>query len=252
MAMNNLSIDGEFRYIIQWFNEWSELQRDDFVPVLVEYLLQGEAGEVYMNGMVNSVALTGIQDKPMSLFQCRIKLFREWNKKWPLELKHKLQEKIVEIDSKVGEKITNEIKSHGGEPLIIETNGCNGVAVDTEVPIEAEVDNGENATSDVTADELAETAEEAINLDSQIVAALNNETPVDDNITTENATTNATADTTDSAGSAAVTATILLNSIIDTQLHLEPADQVQMQTQSVLEENNATTDCSATTTATVA
>lgn len=58
MSMSNLSIDGEFRYIIQWFNEWSELQRDDFVYVLVEYLARGcttdVGGGVYVNGLVNS------------------------------------------------------------------------------------------------------------------------------------------------------------------------------------------------------
>ena len=74
MAMNNLSTDGEFRYIIQWFNEWSELQRDDFVPVLLEYLQQGGPNEVYMNGIVNSVSQSSIQDKPMSLFQCRVSI----------------------------------------------------------------------------------------------------------------------------------------------------------------------------------
>lgn len=78
--MNNLSIDGEFRYIIQWFNEWSELQRDDFVPVLLEYLQQGIPNEVYMNGIVNSVSQTSIQDKPMSLFQCRVSIAFASNK----------------------------------------------------------------------------------------------------------------------------------------------------------------------------
>lgn len=79
MSMNNLSIDGEFRYIIQWFNEWSELQRDDFVYVLVEYLTRdlGEGGSsTYLNGIVNSLATSGVQDKPMSLFQCRVTIFK--------------------------------------------------------------------------------------------------------------------------------------------------------------------------------
>ncbi|XP_017471563.1 PREDICTED: uncharacterized protein LOC108362919 [Rhagoletis zephyria] len=245
MGMNNLSIDGEFRYIIQWFNEWSELQRDDFVPVLVEYLLQGEAGagQVYMNGMVNSVAHAGIQDKPMSLFQCRIKLFREWNKKWPLELKLKLQEKITEMDSKVGEKIVNEIKSHGGEQLNIEMNGFNGVGEDIEAPTEPEVGDEGNSTSFGVTDELSETTEEATNLDSQIVAALNNETPVDDNITLTN--TNISTTEVDSTA-------VTVNSFIDTQLRLEPADQDLMQAQSIFEENSVLADCSPNTTATVA
>jgi len=90
MSMSNLSVDGEFRYIIQWFNEWSELQRDDFVYVLVEYLTReisvgadedGSGGGTYVNGVVNSMATSGVQDKPMSLFQCRVtmKLFKFLN-----------------------------------------------------------------------------------------------------------------------------------------------------------------------------
>lgn len=81
MSMSNLSVDGEFRYIIQWFNEWSELQRDDFVYVFVEYLTRdvcvgadedGSGGSPYVNGVVHSLATSAVQDKPMSLFQCRV------------------------------------------------------------------------------------------------------------------------------------------------------------------------------------
>jgi len=69
--MNNLSIDGEFRYILQWFSEWSELQRDDFVPLVVEYLSNGTES-AYMNGVVNSLYAINFSSKPMSLFQCRV------------------------------------------------------------------------------------------------------------------------------------------------------------------------------------
>ncbi|XP_037929393.1 uncharacterized protein LOC119678370 [Teleopsis dalmanni] len=106
MAVNNLSIDREFRYIVQWFNEWSDLERNDFVPVFVNYFIQDNEN-LHLNGVVNSVADIGI--KPMSLFQCRIKLFREWNVKWPLEFKSKLKEKIIEIDPKTGENIISEM-----------------------------------------------------------------------------------------------------------------------------------------------
>lgn len=243
--MNNLSIDGEFRYIIQWFNEWSELQRDDFVPVLLEYLQQGIPNEVYMNGIVNSVSQTSIQDKPMSLFQCRIKLFREWNKKWPAELKQKLQDKVTEIDSKVGEKITKENMPNAGEQV----NGCNGDAAAIEAHNEVNEGDGENNITSEIADESNEAAEVSTNLESHIVEALNNETPVDDNNTNEN-DDNQIDDTTPI--SIVVTATANENSINNVQLHLEPDEQVQIQAQSALEENMAVVDSNAPTTATVA
>lgn len=75
MSGNNLSVDGELRYIIQWFNEWSELQRDDFLPIVVEYLTK-DNGTHYMNGVVNSLSAASFDEKPMSLFQCRVSLMK--------------------------------------------------------------------------------------------------------------------------------------------------------------------------------
>lgn len=70
MSGHNLSHEGELRYIIQWFNEWSEFQRDDFLPILADYL----GKENYVNGMVSSLAGASCIDKPMSLFQCRVSI----------------------------------------------------------------------------------------------------------------------------------------------------------------------------------
>lgn len=69
----NLSVEGELRYIVQWFNEWSELQREDFLPIVVEYLTK-DRGAHYMNGVVNSMSAASFEEKPMSLFQCRVSI----------------------------------------------------------------------------------------------------------------------------------------------------------------------------------
>lgn len=74
MASHNLSDERELRYIIQWFNEWSELQREDFVPILAEYLARGIENGVHLNGVVSGLANASCQDKPMSLFQCRVSI----------------------------------------------------------------------------------------------------------------------------------------------------------------------------------
>ncbi|XP_068155250.1 uncharacterized protein [Drosophila tropicalis] len=180
MSMSNLSVDGEFRYIIQWFHEWSELQRDDFVYVLVEYLTNvgdggGGGGGVYVNGVANSLASSGVQDKPMSLFQCRIKLFREWSPKWPIEFKCKLQEKINEIDANVGEKIINELKGptgHNGDVAVhLHVNGSSG---DNELEVEQEMEHTVAATADTTAQN------QASENDNHLAEVLRQETPVDD------------------------------------------------------------------------
>ncbi|GAB0097792.1 uncharacterized protein DMENIID0001_134610 [Sergentomyia squamirostris] len=111
---SNLTMDGELRYMVQWFNEWSELQRQDFLPILLECL----SPESYVNGLVSGIAEASCNDKPMSLFQCRVKLFREWSSKWPQNIKEKLSEKVAEIDPGFKEKFNTELQS-------MQTNGSN-------------------------------------------------------------------------------------------------------------------------------
>ncbi|XP_059610995.1 uncharacterized protein C14orf119 [Phlebotomus argentipes] len=109
---NSLTMDGELRYMVQWFNEWSELQRQDFLPILLECL----SPESYVNGLVSGMAEASCNDKPMSLFQCRVKLFREWSSKWPQNIKEKLSEKVSEIDPTFGDKFSSELEG-------LQTNG---------------------------------------------------------------------------------------------------------------------------------
>ncbi|XP_016961331.1 uncharacterized protein LOC108032030 [Drosophila biarmipes] len=191
MSMSNLSIDGEFRYIVQWFKEWSELQRDDFVYVFVEYLARSSSSnsnfsEVHVNGLVNSLASASVQDKPMSLFQCRIKLFREWSPKWPIEFKCMLQEKISEIDAKVGEKIINELRGphsvHNGDVAVhLNANGASEEAGEPELeqPSALSVAEMAEVAAPVAGEEPAEPAPEPED-DNRLAAVLSQETPVDD------------------------------------------------------------------------
>lgn len=74
MSANVLTTESEFRYLVQWFNEWSELQRDDFLPILVDYLTK-DSPAVYVNGIISGLAGSTCSDKPMSLFQCRVSFY---------------------------------------------------------------------------------------------------------------------------------------------------------------------------------
>lgn len=161
MTSNNLSVERELRYVIQWFNEWSELQRDDFLPILSEYLTN-ENG-VYMNGLVSGLAAASCLDKPMSLFQCRVstnfvrqmrvnvkkkitfalkvKLFREWSAKWPMDLKLKLKEKVLEIDPAYFERLNGELVGaiNGNGEIASEDHLINGNNIDALNPLELAV-----------------------------------------------------------------------------------------------------------------
>lgn len=112
-----LTADREFRYIVQWFSEWSDFQREDFVPVLASYLAgtPGSTGTKtpYINGIIGGMANLSGQDKPMSLFQCRVKLFNEWSSKWPESHREKLLERLTELDADFGLHVRRELS---GEP----------------------------------------------------------------------------------------------------------------------------------------
>lgn len=69
--MTMLSVEAQMGYLVQWFTEWSDLQRTDFLPVLAEKL----SNVTYVNGIVNSISGVNCQDKPMSLFECRVCIF---------------------------------------------------------------------------------------------------------------------------------------------------------------------------------
>ncbi|XP_015836844.1 uncharacterized protein C14orf119 isoform X2 [Tribolium castaneum] len=102
-----LSTDAQIRYLVQWFHEWSDLQRSDFVPILAEKY----ANKAYVNGIVNSIANVNCQEKPMSLFECRVKLFREWFSQWSADQKESFLKQIKEIDSGFADKLNAELQN---------------------------------------------------------------------------------------------------------------------------------------------
>ena len=96
----NLSNDAQLRYIIEWFQEWSEMQRGDFLGILLEKssLVNGLLSGI--EGLCSKVDL----DRPPSLFQCRVKLFREWSQNWSQQEKDTLISSIKNIDPKFAEQ----------------------------------------------------------------------------------------------------------------------------------------------------
>ena len=71
----DLNGDQQMNYFLSWFNTWSDLQKSDFVPILAQKTGQAPPE---MNGL----SLNDSDKKPMSLFQCQLKLFKEWAGAW--------------------------------------------------------------------------------------------------------------------------------------------------------------------------
>lgn len=66
MSNPGLTSEAQIRYILQWFGEFSELQREDFLPILVA----AHSGKP--DQLASTLASLTCDDKPVSLFQCRV------------------------------------------------------------------------------------------------------------------------------------------------------------------------------------
>lgn len=95
-------------YLVQWFHEWSEMQRSDFLPILSQKF----GNKSYVNGLLPGMeGISNLEDKPPSLFQCRIKLFREWADSWSREEKDQFLNHIKTTDPEFIRKYDEELDS---------------------------------------------------------------------------------------------------------------------------------------------
>lgn len=102
------STQAQLRYMIEWFQEWSEMQRDDFLGILLDKC--GPTGLV--NGLVSGMENLGCKEdsvRPPSLFQCRVKLFCEWSQNWSQQEKDSLISSIKNIDAQFAEKYEQRV-----------------------------------------------------------------------------------------------------------------------------------------------
>ncbi|XP_039757527.1 uncharacterized protein C14orf119 homolog [Pararge aegeria] len=99
MSNPALTSEAQLRYILQWFGEFSELQREDFLPILAA----AHSGKPEQ--LAATLASMSCDDKPVSLFQCRIKLFNEWFPTWAEEDRDRLVAAVSEIDADFGTKL---------------------------------------------------------------------------------------------------------------------------------------------------
>jgi len=103
----DLSNDQQMNYLLSWFNNWSDLQKDDFVPVMAETMSSKHA---HLNGITTSLSnlncLDSVKRRP-SLFDCQMTLYREYVRSWSDDQKNYLILRLKEIDSVFGRKYEN-------------------------------------------------------------------------------------------------------------------------------------------------
>lgn len=115
------TVVAQIRYLLQWFGEWSEMERSDFLPVLV-HGLGGRSAIV--NGMLPILESLCKEDgPPLSLFKCRIKLFTEWIQMWTDEDKDSFLSGIRSMDMDFAQRFEQKLSAHGAN----NTEHYNGV-----------------------------------------------------------------------------------------------------------------------------
>lgn len=130
------TVVAQIRYLLQWFGEWSELERGDFLPVLVH-------GFGANNGAVNGLlpimeSLCKEDGRPLSLFKCRIKLFTEWVQTWSDDDKESFLTGVRSMDSDFAERYEQKTSA---ACAVEDTEHCNGV-------------NGDQNPEELAADEV--------------------------------------------------------------------------------------------------
>lgn len=125
-------VDAQLRYTVQWFHEWSEMQRGDFLPILAQKLAPGS----YVNGLLSGVESLSCNEngRPPSLFQCRVKLFRDWFETWSPAEREQLLGHIKSMDPAFHTKILEELEA-------LSTGSRPQPARDEDAPVVAEDNN---------------------------------------------------------------------------------------------------------------
>ena len=66
-----LNNDQQMNYLLAWFTNWSDLQKEDFVPILAEKLSSKWAAVNGVNETLSHLNLSQ-SERPPSLFQCQV------------------------------------------------------------------------------------------------------------------------------------------------------------------------------------
>ncbi len=95
------------------------MQRGDFLPILIQKFHDKEQ----INGLIPSMDACSVESRPPSIFECRIKLFKEWSDTWSEAERQQLLNELRSIDEEFVEKFAAQVSGNAKpneEPL---TNG---------------------------------------------------------------------------------------------------------------------------------
>lgn len=98
---DDLSEDKTINYFLSWFNQWSCLQKTDFVKIL-SHEIYSNSTDMKVKSVQKMLEHININEcyrtKPLSIFGCQVKLFREWFSGWSDDQKNYLVMRLQAID----------------------------------------------------------------------------------------------------------------------------------------------------------
>ncbi|XP_066990394.1 uncharacterized protein C14orf119 isoform X2 [Macrobrachium rosenbergii] len=103
----------QVKFLAQWFTAWSEMQREDFLPILV----QAYHPKDHINGLLGGIDSLKIQGRRPSLFDCQVKLFHDWIGSWTENERIELLEEIRQIDPDFMSQYDKEVRGESSRDI---------------------------------------------------------------------------------------------------------------------------------------
>lgn len=105
-------------YLCEWFSSWSEMQREDFIPILAQAYFPKD----HINGLLGGISDLSVGARRPSLFDCQVKLFHDWFANWTDAERTRLLEYLTETDpdfmAQYEKKVSGEIDDIRDTPSI--------------------------------------------------------------------------------------------------------------------------------------
>jgi len=168
-----LNNDQQMNYLLAWFNNWSDLQKEDFVPVLAEKMSSKWAAVNGLTEDMKSMAVTN-SGRPVSLFQCQVNLFKDWVVAWSDDQKNYLILRLKDIDQSFSSKYEHYLEYGKDSP--IKDYFEPGIPPELDLSI----DRSSNASEPVDVSIFDKNKEEENSFDSEDVNL--NDYPTDDDL----------------------------------------------------------------------
>lgn len=124
----------QVNFLTQWFTSWSEMQREDFMPILI----QAYQPKDHINGLLGGMDALTVHGRRPSLFDCQVKLFHDWYGNWAESEKSRLLEQLRAADPDFMAQYDKQISS-----------SSSGAQEESPAPVET-MEEGHNPPSSVS------------------------------------------------------------------------------------------------------